>query len=87
MIRDSAKGKAEDVQANFNTLRVLVDAVNTKVAFFIREKSVFGPYHEFIKSYALDIQTMLGVLNHEIWDMEKEQDELVHMLSRSECDG
>ena len=87
MIRDSAKGKAEDVQANFNTLRVLVDAVNTKVAFFIREKSVFGPYHEFIKSYALDIQTMLGVLNHEIWDMEKEQDELVHMLSRGEHNG
>lgn len=87
MIRDSAKGKAEDVQANFNTLRVLVDAVDTKVAFFIREKSVFGPYHEFIKSYALDIQTMLGVLNHEIWDMEKEQDELVHMLSRGERNG
>lgn len=87
MIRDSAKGKAEDVQANFNTLRVLVDAVDTKVAFFIREKSVFGPYHEFIKSYALDIQTMLGVLNHEIWDMEKEQDELVHMLSRGEHNG
>ena len=87
MIRDSAKGKAEDVQANFNTLRVLVDAVDTKVAFFIREKSIFGPYHEFIKSYALDIQTMLGVLNHEIWDMEKEQDELVRMLSRGECDG
>lgn len=87
MIRDSAKGKAEDVQANFNTLRVLVEAVDTKVAFFIREKSVFGPYHEFIKSYALDIQTMLGVLNHEIWDMEKEQDELVHMLSRGERNG
>lgn len=87
MIRDSAKGKAEDVQANFNTLRVLVEAVDTKVAFFIREKSVFGPYHEFIKSYALDIQTMLGVLNHEIWDMEKEQDELVHMLSRGEHNG
>ena len=87
MIRDSAKGKAEDVQANFNTLRVLVDAVDTKVAFFIREKSVFGPYHEFIKSYALDIQTLLGVLNHESWDMEKEQDELVHMLSRGEHDG
>ena len=87
MIRDSAKGKAEDVQANFTTLRVLVEAVDTKVAFFIREKSVFGPYHEFIKSYALDIQTMLGVLNHEIWDMEKEQDELVHMLSRGEHNG
>lgn len=87
MIRNSAKGKAEDVQANFNTLRVLVDAVDTKVTFFIREKSVFGPYHEFIKSCALDIQTMLGVLNHEIWDMEREQDELVHMLSRGECDG
>lgn len=52
---DSAKGKAEAVQAEFGTLRVLVDAVDDKVNFFIREKSVFGAYHEFIKSIALDI--------------------------------
>lgn len=84
MIRDSAKEKAEDVQANFNTLRVLVDAVDTKVAFFVQGKSIFGPYHEFIKSYALDIQTLLGVLDHEIWNMEKEQDDLVHILARGE---
>lgn len=80
MIRDTAKGKAEDVQAGFNTLRVLVDTVDSKVAFFIIEKSVFGPYHEFIKSFALDIQTLLSVINEKIWEMEEEQDQLVHML-------
>ena len=80
MIRDTAKEKAEDVQASFNTLRVLVGAVDSNVAFFITEKSVFGPYHEFIKSYALDIQTLLSVINEKIWEMEEEQDQLVHML-------
>lgn len=82
MVRDTAKGKAEDVQADFNTLRVLVDAVDSKVAFFITEKSVFGPYHEFIKSFALDIQTLLLVINEKIWEMEKEQDQLVHILAK-----
>ena len=82
MICDTAKGKAEDVQAEFNTLRVLVDAVDSKVAFFITEKSVFGPYHEFIKSFALDIQTLLSVVNEKIWEMEKDQDQLVHILAK-----
>ena len=81
-MRDTAKGKAEDVQADFNTLRVLVDAVDSKVAFFITEKSVFGPYHELIKSFALDIQTLLLVVNEKIWEMEKEQDQLVHILAK-----
>ena len=34
--KGSAKGKAEAVQAEFGTLRVLVDAVDDKVNFFIR---------------------------------------------------
>ena len=59
---DSAKGKAEDVRAGFDTLRVLVDAVDTQLGFFIREKGMFGPYRELIRSHALDIQTMLGVI-------------------------
>ena len=70
---DSAKGKAEDVRAGFDTLRVLV-------GFFIREKGMVGPYRELIRSHALDIQTMLGVILHEVCDMEKEQGELVRML-------
>ena len=77
---DSAKGKAEDVRAGFDTLRVLVDAVDTQLGFFIREKGMFGPYRELIRSHALDIQTMLGVILHEVCDMEKEQGELVRML-------
>lgn len=67
---DSAKGKAEDVRAGFDTLRVLVDAVDTQLGFFIREKGMFGPYRELIRSHALDIQTMLGVILHEVCDME-----------------
>ena len=63
---DSAKGKAEDVRAGFDTLRVLVDAVDTQLGFFIREKGMFGPYRELIRSHALDIQTMLGVILHEV---------------------
>ena len=74
---DSAKGKAEDVRAGFDTLRVLVDAVDTQLGFFIREKGMFGPYRELIRSHALD---MLGVILHEVCDMEKEQGELVRML-------
>ena len=77
---DSAKGKAEDVRAGFDTLRVLVDAVDTQLGFFIREKGMFGPYRELIRSHALDIQTMLGVILHEVCDMEKEQGELVRRL-------
>ena len=77
---DSAKGKAEDVRAGFDTLRVLVDAVDTQLGFFIREKGMFGPYRELIRSHALDIQTMLGVILHEVCDMEEEQGELVRML-------
>lgn len=77
---DSAKGKAEDVRAGFDTLRVLVDAVDTLLGFFIREKGMFGPYRELIRSHALDIQTMLGVILHEVCAMEKEQGELVRML-------
>ena len=77
---DSAKGKAEDVRAGFDTLRVLVDAVDTQLGFFIREKGMFGPYRELIRSHALDIQTMLGVILHVVCDMEKEQGELVRML-------
>lgn len=77
---DSAKGKAEDVRAGFDTLRVLVDAVDTQLGFFIREKGMFGPYRELIRSHALDIQTMLGVILHEVCDMEKEQGEPVRML-------
>lgn len=80
MVCDTAKGKAEDVQAGLDTLRVLVDAVDSKVAFFITEKSVFGPYHELIKSFALDIQTLLSVVNEKIWEMKREQDQLVHIL-------
>lgn len=83
----SARGRAEDVQAGFGTLRVLVDCVDTKVSFFIREKSMFGPYHELIKDLVLDIQSLLCVINHEIWDMEKEQDELVNMLVKGERCG
>ena len=77
---DSAKGKAEDVRAGFDTLRVLVDAVDTQLGFFIREKGMFGPYRELIRSHALDVQTMLGVILHEVCDMEMEQGELVRML-------
>ena len=77
---DSAKGKAEDVRAGFDTLRVLVDAVDTQLGFFIREKGMFGPYRELIRSHALDIQTMLGVILHEVCDREKEQGELERML-------
>ena len=77
---DSAKGKAEDVRAGFDTLRVLVDAVDTQLGIFIREKGMFGPDRELIRSHALDIQTMLGVILHEVCDMEKEQGELVRML-------
>ena len=77
---DSAKGKAEDVRAGFDTLRVLVDAVDTQLGFFIREKGMFGPYRELIRSHALDIQTILRVILHEVWDMEQEQGELVRML-------
>ena len=77
---DSAKGTAADVRAGFDTLRGLVDAVDTQVGFFIREKGMFGPYRELIQSHALDIQTMLGVILHEVCDMEKEQGELVRML-------
>lgn len=80
MMYDTAKGKSEDVQADFSALRVLVDAVDSKVSFFITEKSVFGSYHEFIKSFALDIQILLSIINEKIWEMEKEQDQLVHML-------
>lgn len=39
---DSAKGKAEDVRAGFDTLRVLVDAVDTQLGFFIREKGMLA---------------------------------------------
>ncbi len=84
MIPTAAKGKAEDVQAGFDVLRVLVDAADSKVAFFVAEKSMFGPYHEIIKSFALDIQTLLSVINEKIWDMEKAQDQLVHMLVKEE---
>lgn len=80
MIPNTAKGKAEDVQAGFDVLRVLVDAVDSKVAFFVTEKSMFGPYREIIKPFAQDIQTLLSVINEKIWDMEKDQDQLVHML-------
>ncbi len=86
---DSAKGKAEDVRAGFDTLRVLVDAVDTQLGFFIREKGMFGPYRELIRSHALDIQTMLGVILHEVCDMEKEQGELrmlIHQRTETEED-
>lgn len=82
---ETARSHAETVRAEFDVLRVLVDCVDTKVAFFIQEKSLFGPYHDFIKELALDIQTLLGVINHEIYDMEKEQSELVHILVRGEA--
>ena len=77
---DSAKGKAEDVRAGFDTLRVLVDAVDTQLGFFIREKGMFGPYRELIRSHALDVLTMLGGILHEVCDMVQEQGELVRLL-------
>ena len=67
---DSAKGKAEDVRAGFDAGSR--DAVDTQLGFFIREKGMSGPYCELIQSHALDIQTMLGVILHEVCDMEKE---------------
>lgn len=87
MARDSARGKAECVQADFNALRVLVDAVDTKVSFFITEKSLFGQYHDLIKSFALDIQTLLEIIDEKVWEMQKEQDQLVHILVKEEQYG
>lgn len=84
MMDESLKDKAENVQAEMDTLRVLVDAVDSKLRFFIAEESLFGPYTDLIKSYALDIQVLLHVLNDYIWQMNQAQDEIIHILNKKE---
>ena len=76
------KSQAEDVQAGFEVLRVLTDSVDDKLMFYTRHKTLFGPYSELVRSHALNIQTLLGVLNDYILTMEKAQTDVIRRISR-----
>lgn len=77
------KSQAEDVQAGFEVLRVLTDSVDDKLMFYTRHKALFGPYSELVRSHALNIQTLLCVLNDYIWEMEKTQTEVIRRINRA----
>lgn len=36
-----------------------------------------------VNAYAVDIQTLLAVVNERIYDMEKEQDQLIKMVNKN----
>lgn len=83
MIRD-AQLKAEDVSARFNTLRVLVDTVDTRVSAFVNlEKSLRGPYWEFVRNSSADILTLLCVICEQIHTMEQDQNRVVSLLDEA----
>lgn len=80
---ETLKDKAEYVESEFDTLRVLVDAVDDKLRFFIVEKSLWGGCADLVRSFAFDIQTLLHVMNDYIWQLEKAQGEVVRGLHRN----
>ena len=83
MNEESILSKAESLRSELDTLRVLIDAVDSKISFFVREKSIFGHCYALINAYAVDIQTLLAVVNERIYDMEKEQDQLIKMVNKN----
>ena len=83
MIRD-AQLKAEDVSARFNTLRVLVDTVDSRVSDLVNlETGLRGPYWEFVRNSSADILTLLCVLCEQIHTMEQEQNRVVGLLDEA----
>lgn len=87
MRQTTLKSQAEDVQAGFDVLRVLADSVDDKLAFYIQNKTLFGPYSELVRSHAMNIQTLLGVLNDYIWTMEKTQTDVIRHIIRAREQG
>lgn len=79
-MEDTIRGRAEDIQARFNVLLVLLDSVDTNVSAIIAEKSMTGAIGEMIRQDVRDIQTLLGVVNDYIWRMDKDQSEIVRAL-------
>lgn len=84
MSQITLKSQAEDVQAGFEVLRVLADSLDDKLMFYTRHKTLFGPYSELVRSHAMNIQTLLGVLNDYIWTMEKTQTDVIRRIIRAQ---
>lgn len=78
------KSQAEDVQAGFDVLRVLADSLDDKLAFYIQNKTLFGPYSELVRNHALNIQTLLSVLDDYIWTLEKTQTDVIRRINREQ---
>lgn len=74
------KSQAEDVQAGFEVLRVLTDALDDKLMFYAQNKELFGPYSELVRSQALNMQTLLGVLNDYIINLERTQTDVIRRI-------
>lgn len=74
------KSQAEDVQAGFEVLRVLTDALDDKLLFYAQNKELFGPYSELVRSQALNMQTLLGVLNDYIINLERTQTDVIRRI-------
>lgn len=74
------KSQAEDVQAGFEVLRVLADSLDDKLLFYTQNKALFGPYSELVRSQALNMQTLLGVLNDYIINLERTQTDVIRRI-------
>lgn len=76
------KSQAEDVQAGFGVLLVLADALDDKLMFYTQNKTLFGPYSELVRSHALNMQTLLGVLNDYLINLERTQTDVIRRIMR-----
>lgn len=77
----AAKSRAEDVQAGFGGVKAVLGAVDDYIYHqFITVELESWP-QEHVNYHAKSLQELLCVMTHLLADMEKEQDELVHVLS------
>ena len=80
MENETLKDKAESLEAEFDTLRVLADTVDSRLGFFVSEKELLGPHYNLIKANILDIQVLLHVMNNYSWEMEKMSGDILTMI-------
>ena len=78
---ETAKSKAEDVQAMFGGIKAVLGATensarNLRITPF--ESSGIKTYLDY---YGINLQELLGVVSHLLMEMEKQQDALVTLLA------
>jgi len=78
---EDCKSKSEDVQAEFGLLKTMLGVIDGYVFHNIENAPLPEGYKWLMKQYTGELQNLVSIQLHLVYEMEKAQDELVHILA------